>query len=120
MRRKSRLAAPLVVTVATALPGCGASEEVSRNPPPLEHRNPPVQTPPPQPEPAQAFATPPSPDATATAGKVAAADLPQPSPGAQVSKRPDGTCWESVDTKCPPNVPCNPPPPRQVACPAAK
>ena len=36
----------------------------------------------------------------------------------QVVRRPDGTCLQLPPaTRCPPNVHCNPPPPRQVECP---
>lgn len=37
-------------------------------------------------------------------------------PKTTVHKRPDGTCWETITVDCPPNVACNPPPPKQVDC----
>jgi hypothetical protein len=38
-------------------------------------------------------------------------------PTVTVTRRPDGTCWEMVSVTCPPQMACNPPPPRQVDCP---
>jgi hypothetical protein len=38
--------------------------------------------------------------------------------GAPIDRRPDGTCWQHPSSHCPPNVHCNPGPPRQVKCPA--
>ena len=43
--------------------------------------------------------------------------LPKPTHPKRVQKRKDGTCWETIDRKCPEGVPCNPPAPRRVQCP---
>jgi len=37
-------------------------------------------------------------------------------PRVTYDRRDDGTCWEYVDVTCPPQVRCNPPPPRRVDC----
>ncbi|MCB9540026.1 MAG: hypothetical protein H6704_27750 [Myxococcales bacterium] len=52
-------------------------------------------------------------------GGHAAAELPTAPHGAKVDVRPDGTCWQFYETRCPPGARCNPPPPRQVQCPPA-
>ncbi|HTN83119.1 MAG TPA: hypothetical protein VL242_05525, partial [Sorangium sp.] len=51
--------------------------------------------------------------------------LPPPAPGGSVVRSPDGTCRQVFPNPCPkprqsPDgvmIMCNPPPPRQVACP---
>jgi hypothetical protein len=42
---------------------------------------------------------------------------PKPSDPSRVRRNPDGTCTEMPDMRCPPNVHCNPGPPREVECP---
>jgi hypothetical protein len=37
-----------------------------------------------------------------------------------VQRRPDGSCWLEEPMDCPPNVACNPPPPREVDCATGK
>lgn len=39
--------------------------------------------------------------------------------GGTITRRADGTCWQSVTVRCPEGVLCNPPPPQPVACPSA-
>jgi hypothetical protein len=113
MRRRARLAAPFVVTIA-ALPACGSgAEDIHRNPPALPepaHNPPAIETPP-----TATAAGSAAPSATPTA-KVAG-DLPPATNPEKVRRREDGTCWEFHDMHCPPQATCNPPPPRQVACP---
>ena len=47
--------------------------------------------------------------------------LPKAPDALKVTKREDGSCWYFAGTPhCPPNVRCNPPPPRQVECPPEK
>jgi hypothetical protein len=46
--------------------------------------------------------------------------LPKAPEGATVTRDDDGTCWVRSGGHCPPNVHCNPPPPRQVECPPDK
>ena len=65
--------------------------------------------------------------ATVAFGALAFADntpppkkLPKAPDESKVTKREDGTCWYFNNPTCPPNVHCNPPPPRQVECPPAK
>jgi len=36
--------------------------------------------------------------------------------GSHIDRHDDGTCWQSFDVSCPPDVLCNPPPPQQVDC----
>lgn len=46
-----------------------------------------------------------------------ASDLPDPPPGAEVVTR-DGRCWYVRTIRCEPEVPCQPPAPTPVKCPA--
>lgn len=43
--------------------------------------------------------------------------LPKATDRERVHRNPDGTCTEYPDTRCPPNVHCNPGPPIEVECP---
>ena len=43
--------------------------------------------------------------------------LPKAQHPERVQKRDDGTCWEMPSMECPPDVHCNPGPPREVQCP---
>lgn len=38
--------------------------------------------------------------------------------GKRITRRRNGTCWQSFKTSCPEGARCNPPPPRPVECPA--
>ncbi len=46
--------------------------------------------------------------------------LPKPGPNDHIIRDPDGTCRAVENRPCPPNVHCNPPPPREVECPPEK
>jgi hypothetical protein len=54
-------------------------------------------------------ATPPKPPVTKK--------LPKPTHPERVQRNPNGTCTEYPDMHCPPDVHCNPGPPREVECP---
>lgn len=43
---------------------------------------------------------------------------PKANDAKNVSKRPDGSCWERIggNFECPKGAVCNPPPPRRVQC----
>ncbi len=97
--RRSRLAAPFVVTVA-ALAGCAEPA------PPPPHNNPPPQEQPPREQP---HPNPPPPQL--------ADGLPPATNPANVIKRSDGSCEEFTQVNCPKGVLCNPPPPHPVHCP---
>jgi hypothetical protein len=112
-----RLAASFIVTVSM-LPACGpGSGTMPVNPPePVEvMRNPPPpDTAPPEP------ATVPVPAATAVPTTQPDA-MPTPEAGDKIVTKADGTCWVYPNIDCPPSpVTCNPPPPRQVQCPASE
>ena len=135
-RRKRRLfAAPLVLIAAPACSGAPPAEqnratEVSG---PLDPNTPPVKSvddasdpdetrqitePPNRSGEGDGTVTPPQPEKPAPDPEVTEQELPEAPDGAMVTRRADGTCWlipEMPD--CPPNVACNPPPPRQVQCP---
>jgi len=113
--RRSRLAAPFVITVAAAT-GCAPEAQAPhRNPPPEPHFNPPPQEPerpvaqvlPPEPP----HVNPPPPP------HPVMPELPLPTNPANVQKEPDGSCREYTHVQCPPGVMCNPPPPHPVRCP---
>ena len=44
-------------------------------------------------------------------------DLPKATDPSRVRKNADGTCTQYPSTECPPNIHCNPGPPRDVECP---
>ncbi len=109
--RRSRLAAPFVVTVA--LTACAA--DPPGNPPPRLTANPPPPDVVPRPEPTaeqprEIHMNPPHP-------QHPIAELPLPTNPASVVKGADGTCTEYTHVSCPPGVMCNPPPPHAVRCP---
>ncbi|MEP7120445.1 MAG: hypothetical protein ABJE95_06035 [Byssovorax sp.] len=124
-------ATPFVVTLAVlpALPGCVESPA----PQPPGSMNPPMPTGESTP-PTPPTAPPPPPTATPTTGvSVRTPFLNPPRPVVSGSASPDptprpprewtiikvGTSCEIVHSvQCPPNVKCNPPPPRRIACPA--
>jgi hypothetical protein len=109
MKSRAALAASFVATIAAS--ACSSSVPPTENPPGpyVETGNPPGPTddPPPPPDPGEKEPTDPE-------------GLPSAGPGENVQKRPDGTCYAYAQVDCPaPPVTCNPPPPRQVACPDA-
>lgn len=109
---RKALAASFVVTFAA---GCDAKTS-SQQPPAA----PTVDV-----APANASATPTAaPGDSSAAGSSSAVQTPPPAPSfGRVERQPDGSCMWFADVHCPRStngriIPCNPPPPHRVQCPA--
>ncbi len=85
---------------------CPPPPSTCNPPPPRQVLCPEAKPEPPTPDPK--FAPPPPPEQPT---------LPDAPPGAKLIRNADGSCVAFIDPKCPPNVPCNPPPPMPVKCP---
>jgi hypothetical protein len=94
---KLPLTASVVVTFSVLGTGCADLKGPPGNPPPPPpeqiSENPLAPKPQPDPEP-----------------------VPPREPTVNHQVHADGSCWAYVEPVCPPNTPCNPPPPRQVDC----
>jgi hypothetical protein len=113
-RARPNLAASFVFTVALA-PACGGSPPVIMNPPPPDATD---GTGTGAPESGGSGSGSESGEQGGGAQGGGDGTSPPPDPDRHVQRRPDGTCWEYFDVRCPPDATCNPPPPRRVDCPA--
>jgi hypothetical protein len=122
MRRRA-FARSVVVTFSIAELACAAAPEDAQTSAPLPGNPPrPVgdggRVAPPDPAPNDTSHDAPDPEPEPEPDPETAPD-PGP-PKVTIHQRPDGTCWETTSVECPPMVMCNPPPPRQVDCPAPR
>jgi hypothetical protein len=126
-RRRTRFAVPFVTTFALA-PAC-VTQPTATNPPPTATNPPPAAAPQVDTRDHRhgdgdgdgaGVETRDHRDGaggeTGTAGPPP--QLPDPPEGWKVRHNEDGTCWAFAEVECPTGMACNPPPPRQVKCPA--
>ncbi|MFN3197387.1 MAG: hypothetical protein ACE366_03045 [Bradymonadia bacterium] len=95
-RSKASLAMPFLVTAVMA-PSVSTAQDPPRLKQPIR-RNPPRPRPKPKPIPKP---------------KIESIETDS----GRITRRQNGTCWQSSSMKCPEGARCNPPPPRPVTCP---
>jgi hypothetical protein len=143
-RKRRTLALPFLVTVATSCtvqPGTTGESKATANSQPAPNQDGQTQVianPPPPGENAASGRSDIGKPKMSTGDTTTAKDSPQPTPtmivnppppaktlpaapteGGRLEVRKDATCWWIAAVDCPKdkNITCNPPPPRQVACP---
>src|SRR5688500_2587309 len=111
--RSRVFAASVVVTFSLAEGACTVPKDGGSGNGEVIHRNPPPREPDPQPEPEPE----PEPEPDPKPDPKPEPEPIDPKTTTTVRRMDDGTCQEFTSVECPPQVMCNPPPPRTVDCP---